>query len=1032
VWRERRDLGPMQRWLRALTDVVLVRARGRVVVFVDEIDAVRSLPFSTDEFFAGIRELYNRRTQDEGLERLTFCLLGVASPSDLIRDTRTTPFNVGRRIELGDFTRSEAASLERGLGRDEAEGRGLLDRVLYWTGGHPYLTQRLCQAVAEDAGVRDGAGVDRLCDDLFLSRRARERDDNLLFVRDRMLRAETDLAELLELYRRVRSGLRVPDDDANPLISVLKLAGIARVEDGALRVRNRIYERVFDDEWIRASMPGAEVRRQRRAFTKGALRTAAAAGVVLLVIALLLVDAIRQRNRAEEQRAIAEDQRRIAETATATNRRLLYDAHINLAYQAVDRRDFVRAAQLLDDEATAPERGFEFFYLWRVVHADALTIYSGSFVEDVEFSPDGSMLATATDNAVAVWDTASGQQIVRFENGKSGGGFNLAFSADGSTLAIAGSDAALRYYNSRTGALVREVKVDPIGVNSVACAPFARVGATEGYVLVTAGYVSGKIRVYGTSGDGEPATIDTGGNMVGGIVLSDDGSLLAVGQASGDVVVWDVASRRKVVTLPLRTEFVRALAFSPNNRSLVTATSDGQITLRDLATGSQIRMLREEPGSVGAVKFSRDGRMIALGIQGLVEVRDLDGREIASFPGHTDQILDVAFSPDGMTVASASVDQTARTWRLADRNREVPVLTGHKDSVYAVDYSPDGQLLATASYDKTAALWDARGNKLRTFDGHTGWLFSVKFSPDGRLLATGGEDRTMRLWEVATGQLVHTFVGFEERIFSVAFSPDGRLVAAGCFDGLVRIWDVATFEQVRVLRVEPKTSIECIAFSPDGTLLAAGGENKSVELWRVSDGELVGTLTGHADWVNSLAFSPDGRLLATAGSYGDTTVGVWDVASRSRVYTLKGFSGASGFTARSYMGPTGRPNCVRFSPDGLTLAVSTVDRTVKLFDVQTGQEYSTLATPHANQVYGLAFSPDSETLATTSEDGTVRLWRTASRQRVDETVARLRTSAPAPGDRTFVVQPPQVMQPPNAPQAPAPPSPPSPPADVLG
>ena len=101
VWRERRDLGPMQRWLRALRDVVLPRAAGRVVVFVDEIDAVRSLPFSTDEFFAGIRELYNRRTEAEELERLTFCLLGVASPSDLIRDTRTTPFNVGRRIELG-------------------------------------------------------------------------------------------------------------------------------------------------------------------------------------------------------------------------------------------------------------------------------------------------------------------------------------------------------------------------------------------------------------------------------------------------------------------------------------------------------------------------------------------------------------------------------------------------------------------------------------------------------------------------------------------------------------------------------------------------------------------------------------------------------------------------------------------------------------------------------------------------------------------------------------------------------------------
>ncbi len=103
-WRDNKELGAMQRWMRAIREVVLPRYPGPVVVFVDEIDSIRSLPFSTDEFFAAIREFYNRRTEDEELERLTFCLLGVATPSDLIRDTRTTPFNIGQRIELRDFT----------------------------------------------------------------------------------------------------------------------------------------------------------------------------------------------------------------------------------------------------------------------------------------------------------------------------------------------------------------------------------------------------------------------------------------------------------------------------------------------------------------------------------------------------------------------------------------------------------------------------------------------------------------------------------------------------------------------------------------------------------------------------------------------------------------------------------------------------------------------------------------------------------------------------------------------------------------
>src|SRR5207244_11760971 len=92
----------------------LGRPVAALVIFVDEIDAVRSLPFSTDEFFAAIRECYNRRTEDPELHRLTFCLLGVATPSDLIRDIRTTPFNVGWRIELNDFTDAEATPVAFG------------------------------------------------------------------------------------------------------------------------------------------------------------------------------------------------------------------------------------------------------------------------------------------------------------------------------------------------------------------------------------------------------------------------------------------------------------------------------------------------------------------------------------------------------------------------------------------------------------------------------------------------------------------------------------------------------------------------------------------------------------------------------------------------------------------------------------------------------------------------------------------------------------------------------------------------------
>src|SRR5262249_27437065 len=142
----------------------------------------------------------------------------------------------------------------------------LLQRVLYWTAGHPYLTQRLCQAAAADARVTRAGDVDGLCETLLLSRSAQEKDDNLLFVRERLLRGEADPAAVLALYRQVWSGRRVDVDDTNPLVSLLRLSGITRVAGGRLRVRNRIYERIFDAAWVAAHMPDAELRRQRAAY----------------------------------------------------------------------------------------------------------------------------------------------------------------------------------------------------------------------------------------------------------------------------------------------------------------------------------------------------------------------------------------------------------------------------------------------------------------------------------------------------------------------------------------------------------------------------------------------------------------------------------------------------------------------------------------------------------------------------------------------------------------------------------------------
>lgn len=305
-WRDHPDFGPMARWMGAIREVVLAARPGPVVIFIDEIGVVAKLPFAADEFFAAIRERGLRGAEEDGPGRPVFCLLGVATPSELLRDPRTTPFNIGRRIDLDDFRPEEARTLARGLGRDEKTAVRLMRRILDWTGGHPYLTQRLCSAVAEDPSIRGPAGVDRTCERLFLGHEARAQETNLREVERQALHRGPDPVGVLDLYGRVRRFRTVRiRDRRDPAVGALLLAGLARVIEGYLWVRNRIYYRVFDREWIRRQMPDLERRRRRAAFIQGAVIAGSVASVIIGFMVFLGDRARVQRLKAERNAAMA-------------------------------------------------------------------------------------------------------------------------------------------------------------------------------------------------------------------------------------------------------------------------------------------------------------------------------------------------------------------------------------------------------------------------------------------------------------------------------------------------------------------------------------------------------------------------------------------------------------------------------------------------------------------------------------------------------------------------------------------------------
>jgi hypothetical protein len=299
------------RFTRYLREVALAQRRERLVIFVDEIDTTLRLDF-TDDFFAAIRFLYQNRAADPVLQRLSFVLIGVATPGDLIKDATRTPFNIGHRIDLTDFTADEALSLAAYLPAPERLRNALIGWILRWTGGHPYLTLRAVRSLAESPPAEWSAdAIDQRIRHLFL-RAGADSDSNLQFVRDMLTKKAFDREAVLRTYGNIRRGERVPDKELDQVASWLKLAGIVCRRDGVLSVRNAIYEHVFDERWARDHLKLNVNWRRRLARLAAVLLV-----LTVLVTIPLAIFAWRQKIEAEYQAAQAVLERDEAEYQAA-------------------------------------------------------------------------------------------------------------------------------------------------------------------------------------------------------------------------------------------------------------------------------------------------------------------------------------------------------------------------------------------------------------------------------------------------------------------------------------------------------------------------------------------------------------------------------------------------------------------------------------------------------------------------------------------------------------------------------------------
>ncbi|OIP70024.1 MAG: hypothetical protein AUK43_10780 [Oscillatoriales cyanobacterium CG2_30_40_61] len=951
-WKQEEYVSVIQRLSNFIEDILLVEfSDKKLIIFVDEIDSILSLDFKVDDFFALIRFCYNQRAINPEYNRISFALFGVATPSALICDRTRTPFNIGKAIELSGFTLNEVQPLIEGLEAKVTNAKAIMAEIISWTGGQPFLTQKLCQLVINTTKETvnkiltippgtEGFWVESLVRSQIIYKwESQDEPEHLRTIRNRIENNPDHIGRILGIYQDILKNLEVLTDDSNEQ-SELILSGLVIKKTGFLRVKNPIYQEVFDLDWVNQQL--SNLRPYSQAFDawveshqKDTSR-------------LLRGQALIEAQNWSSGRSISDLDYQFLAKSEELDRQ-----EVQQSLEAARMREV--EARLTQEKKTAK---LQRFLLLSVSSALVITIILG-LISGFQYHQ-----ARVNENQAKTNEVKALNQ----------------------------SGESLFALNQRFEALIQSMKA----YRQLQILPRIDAETRQNVELTLQKAVYG-IQQYNQL-SGHTSIVST-------VQFSPKGDLIASGSQDKTIKLWKLdGSLWK--TLIGHESGIMGLAFSPHHPILASGSADKTIKLWK-TDGSYLRTLNGHKSSVQAVSFSpTQNLLISASLDHTLKMWTIDGKLLKTIPAHSGEIRTVVFSPDGQKFASGSADNTLKIWK--SDGTLLKTLTEHQSEILAVKWSPDGQLIASGSRDKTLKLWSREGILIDSFGPLEDDVWDVAFSPNQQFLAAGMRNKKIQLWRKDPKTSVYTpdqtLFGHDGEVSQIVFSSDSQMIASASWDKSVRLWKIKDYLVGRL--IGHQDSVWGVAFSPDGQTIASSSLDKTIKLW-TKQGKLLQTLTGQNSWVHQVEFSSDGQWLASASVNGTINLwkktqnatfithpyqtllghqrGVWGMQFTPDNQSLISGSwdesvkiwGIDGTLRQTLKGHNGQVWGIAIAPKGDGIISSSDDKTIKIWGLN-GQLLQTL-TGHQDGIWGLALSPDGQILASASRDETVKLWRWSPR-----------------------------------------------------